>query len=321
MKIGTRASAMAMAQTNEIIRLLKASDPALVPEAATMSSLGDRDQVSKLLVHGGKGGAFVAEIRAALFKGQLAAAMHSLKDMPGDEETPGLVIGAYLKRETGEDALILRKGLSLGEFEANRGAGFNIGTNAVRRAAYCRKLYPEAKVIHYRGAVDTRIEKLDGQAMQKLPDGGEVGPADALIVARAGLDRIGMSARIDKIFSEDEMLPAIGQGIVAVECADNDWATRGVLEKIDNRTSRLCALAEREVLWLLNGHCNSPIAGRARIEGKSLHLDAAVLSLDGAEILTASASGEADRPRETGRKVAMVLLEQGAGPLIEVARL
>lgn len=320
MKIGTRASAMAMAQTNEIVRLLKAADPTLAPEAATMSSRGDRDQVSKLLVHGGKGGAFVAEIRAALHEKRIAAAMHSLKDMPGDEETPGLVIGAYLKREAGGDALVLREGLSLAAFEADGGSGFKIGTNAVRRGAFCHQIYPQAEIIHYRGAVDTRIEKLDRQVMQKLPDGGEVGPADALIVAQAGLERLGFSARINKTFSTEEMLPAIGQGIVAVECAETDWATREVLEKIDNKAARLCALAEREVLWLLNGHCNSPIAGRAWLEGESLHLSAAVLSLDGATVIRSAAHGEADRPCELGREVAMSLLQQGAGPLIEAAR-
>ena len=321
MKIGTRASAMAMAQTNEIARLLKASDPTLVPEAVTMSSRGDRDQVSKLLVHGGKGGAFVAEIRAALRDGTLSAAMHSLKDMPGDEETPGLVIGAYLRREAGGDALVLRKGLSIEDFQNDGGLGRKIGTNAVRRAAYCRLLYPQAEIIHYRGAVDTRIEKLDSGAMQKLPGGGEVGPVDALIVAQAGLNRLGFGARISKIFLADEMVPAIGQGIVAVECLQNDWQVRAALERIDDQPSRLCAMAEREVLWLLNGHCNSPIAGRAWLDGDALHLNAAVLSLDGSTIITAAATGAMDRPREAGRQVAIELLDQGAAKLIEAARI
>jgi len=321
MRIGTRASAMAMAQTTEIVRLLKVADPGLNPEAITMSSQGDRDQVSKLLVHGGKGGAFVAEIRAGLYEGRLNSAMHSLKDMPGDEETPGLVIGAYLKREAPGDVLVLREGLSLEEFEQDGGKGFKIGTNAVRRAAYCRLIYPNAEIIHFRGAVDTRLAKIDKGLLQKLPDGGEVGPADAMIVAHAGLDRLGFSVRISKVLSVDQMMPAIGQGIVAVECLETDWAARAALQKIDNKQSRLCALAEREVLWILNGHCNSPIAGYAQFIGDSLALKAAVLSLDGAHIIEAKGVGDPTRPRELGRKVALSLVAQGGAALIEAARL
>lgn len=320
MKIGTRASAMAMAQTNDIVQRLKEADPALSPVAETMSSMGDRDQVSKLLVHGGKGGAFVAEIRAALRAGALQAAMHSLKDMPGDEETPDLIIGAYLKREAMGDALVLRHGLSLDEFQRDGGHGFKIGTNAVRRAAYCRTLYPQAEIIHFRGAVNTRIDKIDQAIPQKLPDGGVVGPADALIVAQAGLDRLGLSNRIAKRLSPADMLPAIGQGIVVVECQENNWPVRETLEKIDCPKARQCALAEREVLWMLNGHCNSPIAGYAEIDSDVMHLKASVLNLEGDRMIEAESSGDRNRPREIGRAVALSLIEQGCKEIIEMAR-
>ena len=157
LKIGTRKSVMAMAQTEGIARLLRASDPALDVEIVKFETRGDQDQTSKLLRHGGKGGAFVAEIREAMRAGQLQAAMHSLKDVPGNEETPGLIIAATLPRDAANDALVLRPGVSLEEFRTSKGKGFKIGTNAVRRAAYLRRLFPEATVIHYRGAADTRF--------------------------------------------------------------------------------------------------------------------------------------------------------------------
>jgi hydroxymethylbilane synthase len=317
MRIGTRKSTMALVQTEEIARRLKAAAPELDVEIVKFETVGDTDQTSKLLMHGGKGGAFVAEIRAAVRTGKLHAAMHSLKDMPGNEDTPGLVIGATLTRDSPADVLVLRAGLSIDDLMRARGKGFKIGTNAVRRAAYLRRLFPEASVIHYRGAADTRVAKLDRGDMQRLPGGGEVGPADALVMARSGLERIGMTSRIAHDFSVGEMLPAVGQGIVAVECVEKDWITRGYLAKIDNMPSRLCAEAEREVLWVLNGHCNSPIAGHATIDGRGMTLTASVLDETGDHFIETSRRGAADRPRELGRAVGLDLLEKGAAEIIE----
>src|SRR6202020_1145855 len=265
LRIGTRKSAMALAQTEEIARRLAAVAPDVDVEIVKFETTGDIDQTGKLLPHGGKGGAFVAEIRAAVRAGQLHAAMHSLKDMPGNEDTPGLVIGATLSRDSASDVLVLRPGLSIGELKGSRGKGFKIGTNAVRRAAYARRLFPEIEVIHYRGAADTRVRKLDHLEKQRLADGGAVGPADALIMARSGLERGGPADRIAYEFSAAEMLPAAGQGIVAVECAIKDWQTRRILSLIDDNAAHKSADAEREVLWVLNGHCNSPIAAFSAI--------------------------------------------------------
>src|SRR5271154_2435711 len=232
---------MALAQTEEIARRLTAAAPGVDVEIVKFETTGDSDQIGKLLAHGGKGGAFVAEIRNAVLSGQLQAAMHSLKDMPGNEETPGLVIGATLARDPAEDVLVLRAGVSIDEIRKTRGKGFKIGTNAVRRAAYVRRLFPEIEVIHYRGAADTRVRKLDSGEMQRLPDGGEVGPADALIMARSGLERVGLGSRIAYEFSAQEMLPAAGQGIVAVECAARDFETLRILSGIDDATAHACA--------------------------------------------------------------------------------
>jgi len=320
MRIGTRKSTMALAQTEEIARRLAVVAPDLAVEIVKFEPVGDRDQTSNLLRHGGKGGAFVGEIRAAVLKGTLHAAMHSLKDMPGNEDTPGLVIGATLVRDPPTDALVLRAGVTLAELKRTHGKGFKIGTNAVRRAAYIRRLFPEIEVIHFRGAADTRVRKLDNGEMQRFPDGSEVGPADALIMARSGLERVGLANRIVHDFAPQDMLPAAGQGIVAVECAASDWATRRYLSLIDDPAAHLSCDAEREVLWVLNGHCNSPIAGYAEIKGAQMTLTASVLDHAGDRIIEAVRIGPAERPRELGRAVGLELLAKGAAEIIERSR-
>ena len=311
---------MALAQTEEIARRLTVVAADVEVEIVKFETTGDSDQIGKLLPHGGKGGAFVAEIRKAVIAGELHAAMHSLKDMPGNEDTPGLVIGATPPRDPPGDVLVTRAGVSIDAIRRARGKGFKIGTNAVRRAAYVRRLFPDVQVIHYRGAADTRVRKLDNSEMQRLADGGEVGPADALIMARAGLERVGLASRIAYEFSIQEMLPAVGQGIVAVECAIDDWETRRILARIDDPASHKSADAEREVLWVLNGHCNSPIAGFSTIQGTQMSLTASVLDHAGNLFIEASRSGPAARPRELGRAVGLELLAKGAAAIIERSR-
>jgi hydroxymethylbilane synthase len=311
---------MALAQTEEIARRLTAVAADVEVEIVKFETTGDSDQIGKLLPHGGKGGAFVAEIRKAVIAGELHAAMHSLKDMPGNEDTPGLVIGATLPRDPPGDVLVTRAGVSIDAIRHARGKGFKIGTNAVRRAAYAQRLFPDVEVIHYRGAADTRVRKLDNSQMQRLANGGEVGPADALIMARAGLERVGLASRIAYEFSIQEMLPAVGQGIVAVECAIDDWETRRILARIDDPASHKCADAEREVLWMLNGHCNSPIAGFSTIQGTQMSLTASVLDEAGNLFIEASRSGPANRPRELGRAVGLDLIAKGAAEIIERSR-
>jgi len=181
-------------------------------------------------------------------------------------------------------------------------------------------LFPEIEVIHFRGAADTRVRKLDNRELQRLPGGGEVGPADALIMARSGLERVGLANRIAHEFSPREMLPAAGQGIVAVECAAGDWRTRRYLSLIDDPWARLSCDAEREVLWVLNGHCNSPIAGYSEIDGVEMTLTASVLDEAGGQFIEVTRCGPADRPRELGRAVGLELLAKGAARIIESSR-
>lgn len=318
--IATRKSKMALAQTELVSALLQRAVSGLEVGLAESDPRGDRDQISRLDRHGGKGGAFVAEIRADVVAGRSQCAMHSLKDMPGNEETPGLVIGAYLRRDDPSDSLALRAGVTMQNLREDGGNGFNIGTNSVRRAAFLNVLFPKAEVIHFRGAADTRIQKLDNGIKQKLVDGGEVGPADAILLATSGMTRVGLSDRVAYTFTSEEMLPAVGQGIVAVECAASDWQTREYLARIDDAEARSCAEAEREVLWVLDGHCNSPIAALSKINGDTMHMDAAVMSLDGKKILRTQLQGPSAFPRELGRKAGMALIEQGAQALVDATR-
>jgi hydroxymethylbilane synthase len=164
------------------------------------------------------------------------------------------------------------------------------------------------------------VRKLDNGDKQRLPDGGAVGPADALIMARSGLERVGLADRIAYEFPIADMLPAVGQGIVAVECAARDWETRRLLATIDDPTAHACADAEREVLWVLNGHCNSPIAGFATVAAAEMSLTASVLDETGRLFIEVSRAGLASRPRELGRAVGLELLQQGAAAVIERSR-
>lgn len=312
---------MALAQSGHVAELLQRAVPELDVGLAESSPRGDRDQISRLDRHGGKGGAFVAEIRADVVAGRSQCAMHSLKDMPGNEETPDLVIGAYLKREDPTDSLVLRPGLTMQDLRSRQGAGFSIGTNSVRRAAFLRQIFPNAEIIHFRGAADTRIHKLDNGIKQDLVDGSQVGPADAILLATSGMARVGISDRISHTFDTHDMLPAVGQGIVAVECAAADWKTRQYLALIDDRDARASAEAEREVLWVLDGHCNSPIAAYSHREGSVMKMSAAVMSLDGKTILRHQLEADANYPRELGRNMGLALIEKGAQALIDESRL
>jgi len=302
------------------------AQPATSIEKVFYEPPGDKDTISKLAKQGGKGGAFVDGIREDVRDGKLHAAMHSLKDMPGNEETPYLVIGAYLKRGNVSDCLVLRGDRNESDLLSSSSLSpLWIGTTSVRRSAFLRRIYPGCESIHFRGAVvgseKSRLHKLDNRLKQETEEGGVVGPADALVLAVSGLTRVGQNARISREFTIDEMLPAVGQGIVAVECRADDFSTLQLLSTIDHLDTRQCALAERELLWILNGHCNSPIAGTCVVQDGALRLRAAVMSLDGMTILETESVGDFGRPRELGRTVAFELLHKGADKLIEDSRI
>ncbi len=322
MRIGTRKSTMALAQTEEIARQLRAAWPELAVEIVKFDTRGDDDQVGKLLRHGGKGGAFVAEIRAAVRRGELQAAMHSLKDMPGNEETPGAGDRRHAgARSAGRRAGGARPASRTWRDRNAKGRGFKIGTNSVRRASYLRRLFPEVEVIHFRGAADTRVRKLDTGALQQMPDGSERGPADALVMARSGLERVGLCGahRPRFLAGRDAAGGRAGHRRGRVR-RDRLGRRAAISPAISDPASRVCADAEREVLWVLNGHCNSPIAGHATIAGAEMTLRAAVIEEDGSRFIEAERTGPAERPRELGRLVGLDLLPAGAAEIIERTR-
>lgn len=199
--------------------------------------------------------------------------------------------------------------------------GGMIGTSSVRRVAFGSLLFPKTDFIFYRGGGLKRIEKLDTGQQQEVKDSAPVGPADGLILAASGLKRLDLTNRAVRVFSPQEMLPAVGQGIVAVECAETDWSTREILERANHAETARYARAEREMLWVLNGHCNSPIAGYSTVtQAGEMSLKGAVMSPDGKTVVQVERSGPVDKPRELVRIVAQDLLGKGAAEIIDRTR-
>jgi hydroxymethylbilane synthase len=311
---------MALAQTEAISHALRSAYPDLSVLEARRETRGDADAISRLGSHGGKGGAFVEELRSLMRSGQADMLMHCLKDLPGNEEyyltAAEFRIGAFLPREDPRDALVVASGRPLDEVLSTG----TIGTNAVRRAAYLHHYYRGVKVVHFRGAVDSRIQSLDAGITQKLPYGGEVGPVDALVLAKSGLKRIGMESRLDKVFSIDEMCPAIGQGVVVVEYLATNERVARYLNRINHKPTELCCRAERAMLRILDGHCNSPIAGHAWIEDNRLRLRGVVIALDGRHLIEVEDSTELASPEDLGIRVGQALNAKGAKYIIDESR-
>lgn len=320
LRIGTRGSAMAIAQTDAIIDALTNAHPGLGVEKAVRETSGDRDTVGRLGQHGGKGGAFVEELRNLLKAGEVDMLMHSLKDIPGNREyyetESEFRIGAFLPREDPRDVLVLAPNRDLVAV-LNEGT---IGTNAVRRRAYLRHQYRQIRVVHFRGKVDSRIAKLDSSGTQDLPYGAKAGPIDGLVLAKSGLERIGFGNRISKVFSIDEMCPAVGQGVVVVEYQADNVRVKELLAKISDKNTEKTCLAERAMLRELNGHCNSPIAGHAWLENGRLFLRGAVVSLDGRHLIEYEDSTEVAGPEELGTRVAEQVKVRGAEYIIDQSR-
>jgi hydroxymethylbilane synthase len=319
--IGTRRSPMALVQTQAVVDAFARVAPDVRVRVEERVTSGDRDQTSKLSTHGGKGGAFVSGLRHEILTRSVDMAMHSLKDVPGNLDIPGLMLGAFLPRDDPRDVLITSRNKPLEDLPDN----FTIGTNAVRRKSYLHTLFPRAEIAHCRGAVNNRISKLDDGKRQDLHEFYKdydltVGPFDALVVAYSGIIRLGKADRIRKIFEPWEMLPAVGQGICVVECRADNSELLEVLSLVNDRESYLCALAERTMLRQLNGHCNSPIAGFCKKDGHSYTLTGAVLSSDGSEKIEVTDNTYSTDTRLLGRLVAAKLLLNGAREIIDNGR-
>lgn len=300
LRLGTRASALARCQADWVADRLRAHGARV--ELALLTTRGDQDQtgpVDRL----GSPGVYTSHIQRALLEGTVDLAVHSLKDLPTDE-VPGLVLAAVPERAAAHDALICREASSLDALR--RGA--RVGTSSLRRRAQLLHVRSDLEILDLRGNIDTRLRRLDA------------GDFDALVLAEAGLRRLGLAQRITQVLPTEVMLPAVGQGALGIETRADDEATRRAVAALDDAASRWAVVAERALLAHLHGGCLAPVGAWARVSEGRLDLTAAVLSHDGRRKLVADSQVEPDNAASLGRRVAEDLLTQGAAELIEAAR-
>ncbi|MFC9344232.1 hydroxymethylbilane synthase [Streptomyces sp. NPDC057020] len=300
-RIVSRDSPMALAQVERVRAELAALHPDVKTTVLPVKTTGDKWMGDLSQVEGK--GAFTKEVDAALLAGEADLAVHCVKDVPADRPLPaGTTFAAFLTRDDIRDALIHPGGLTLDELPA----GTRIGTSSVRRIAQLSASHPHLECVPMRGNANRRLEKL------------EAGEADALLLAVAGLERIGRADVITEILSPEVMVPPIGAGVLALQCREGDKDLIDLVSDLGDRDTYRETQAERMLLHVLQGHCNSPIAGYARVErGGELSLRATVFSPDGKVVLNAQEwAGRLD-PATLGTSVAVALLRQGARDLID----
>ncbi|MCS6912662.1 MAG: hydroxymethylbilane synthase [Myxococcales bacterium] len=301
--VATRGSPLALRQAEHVRALLQAQEPGLQVELLVLRTTGDRVQDRPLQDLGGKG-LFTKEIEEALLDGRAAIAVHSMKDLPAAGPA-GLCIGAVPPRQDPRDALLLRPGLrDGGPGLAALPPGARVGTTSLRRACLLRHLRPDLHIEPLRGNVDTRLRRL------------EAGELDAVVLAAAGLIRLGHSARIDAILPVDELIPAVGQGALAVQCRSEDAATRARLSALDHPPSRVAIAAERAFLAQLEGSCRTPLGAHAVLADGELSIQGFVGRPDGSQILRARLCGPPSRAEELGQALARQLLAEGGEALL-----
>lgn len=299
LRFGARGSALSVAQTELVARSLAG---VVEVEVLTFRTTGDRLSQANAEISGK--GIFTKEIDEALLEGRVDVGVHSLKDLPS-EIPAGLVLAAVPAREDPSDVLISHPSAPL----AHLPTGARIGTGSPRRKAQLLALRPDLAVIDARGNVDTRIRRL------------REGKWDAIVLARAGLARLGRLEDVSEVFGPDRMLPAIGQGALALIAREEDSETRRALAFLDDEECHRQVLAERTLLTHLEAGCRAPLAGLARSAPQgSLTLAAGVFSPDGRRLLREEATGPATDPQSLGRRVAEALLARGAADLIREAR-
>jgi hydroxymethylbilane synthase len=301
-RIGTRGSALALAQAHETRERLAAVTGRAVEtfEIVVIKTSGDRILDRPLSEVGGKG-LFTKEIEEALLDGSIDLAVHSSKDMP-TVLPDGLIISAFLPREDVRDAFLSPKAGSLAELPA----GSVVGTSSLRRRAMVKRLRPDLEVVEFRGNVQSRLRKL------------EEGVADATLLANAGLKRLGLEAEVTSLIEVADFLPAVGQGAICIESRAGDAATNAMLAQIHHAETATALIAERAFLRELDGSCRTPIAGLARVEGDTVHFDGLILKTDGSEAHAISRSGPAAEAEAIGREAGATLKAIG-GPDFFVA--
>ena len=301
LRIATRRSALALWQAEHVAGLLRDAHPGLAVTLLPLVTQGDRILDRPLAAIGGKG-LFIKELEAAIADGRAEIAVHSMKDVPA-ALPDGFVLGAVLARADPRDALLSLRYAGLAALP--RGA--RVGTSSLRRQCILRAARPDLEIVPLRGNVDTRLRRLDDGAF------------DAIVLAAAGLARLGLAARITEYLDPGVSLPAVGQGVVGIECRTGP-ALAAALAPLEHGPTRVCLTAERAFAAHLGGSCQSPIAGYARLAGDVLHVDGLVGAPDGSRVLRDALTGRPADAATLGAELAERLLSAGAGALLAELR-
>ncbi len=303
--IGTRGSKLALWQAEWVKNMLQTHHHGLSVELKKIKTTGDKILDVPLAQVGGKG-LFVKEIEDALLRKDIDIAVHSMKDVP-TEFPDGLCLSVICEREDPHDAFI--SGIENGEFRIRHFQGLPleglIGTSSLRRSCQLRHIRPDLKIHQLRGNVDTRLRKLDE------------GQYDAIILAAAGVKRLGRSERITEALPPEVCLPAIGQGAVGIECRINDRDTNDLITPLNHRNTSVCVRAERAFLKRLEGGCQVPIAAHAQLKDGMLVMDGLVGSISGKKIIRGHMEGVAENAEDLGISLAEDILMRGAGEILE----
>jgi hydroxymethylbilane synthase len=288
LRIGTRGSALARRQVEIVTEALRARYPGMEIETVVLQTEGDRRADVSLEEMGGQG-VFVKDIEGRLLAGEVDLAVHSLKDMPADSPQ-GLALAAVLPRGDARDALVARDGRTLAQLPQ----GARIGSDSRRRAVQALEMRPDVEVVSIRGNVDTRVRKVDS------------GEYDAAILAVAGLDRLGLADRATQVFTTREMLPAVGQGVLALQCRAGDAQLLEELAALDDLNTRAAITAERAFLRTLGAGCRLPVGAHATVTGTELRIDT-LLADESGRAYRGKASGPAATAETMGRMLAYSL--------------
>jgi hydroxymethylbilane synthase len=302
LRIATRKSQLALWQAEHVATLLREAHAGLEIELVPIVTQGDRIQDRSLAAIGGKG-LFIKELEVALEELRADIAVHSMKDLPGDLPN-GLAIAAVLVRADARDALVAPTVTRLEDLP--RGA--RVGTSSLRRQAQLLAARPDLKIEALRGNVDTRLRRLDA------------GEMDAIVLACAGLIRLGLESRISARLDPQISLPAVAQGVIGIECRSTDSRTLGLVSVLNHPATRIAMDAERAFAHRLGGSCQSPIAAHAELDGRRLTLAGLVAEPDGSRLLRDRQAGSSDAPAALGSLLAERMLAAGAGPLLERLR-
>ncbi len=297
-RIATRQSPLALWQAEHVAALLVQAFPDVTTELVKMVTRGDKILDAPLAKVGGKG-LFVKELEQGMLEGVADIAVHSMKDVP-IEFPEGLHLAAILKREDPTDAFVSNQYASLSELPPNA----RIGTSSLRRECQLKERLPKAEVIPLRGNVNTRLAKLNA------------GDYDAIILASAGLKRLGMAERITESLATEISLPAVGQGAIGIECRVDDDEINQMLATLHDTQTGLCVAAERAMNTRLNGGCQVPIAGFAQVQGEKIFMRGLVGNPDGSVLYRAERTGEIAQSEALGRIIAEDLLAQGADKIL-----